>query len=80
MSLRIEVDADFGRLIGAGKLVGEGYNVDFIRIGFLNGLLKGLRRRAGGLRSDGRGSHSFDEICLIKSFIIHDSIFPDFQA
>ena len=80
MGLRIEINADFGCLIGSGKLVGEGYNVDFIRIGFLNGLLKGLRRRTGGLRSDGRCSHSFDKICLIKSFIIHDSIFSDFQA
>ena len=80
MGLRIEINADFGCLIGSGKLVGKGYNIYLIRIGFLNGLLKGLRRRTGGLRSDGRGSHSFDKICLIKSFIIHDSIFPDFQA
>ena len=80
MGLRIEINADFGCLIGSGKLVGKGYNIYLIRIGFLNGLLKGFRRRTGGLRSDGRCSHSFDKICLIKSFIIHDSIFPDFQA
>ena len=54
MSLRIEVDADFGRLIGAGKLVGEGYNLDFIRIGLFDGFLKGLRRGAGGFCADGR--------------------------
>ena len=43
MGFRIEVNADFGRLIGSGKLVGKGYNIYLIRIGFLNGLLKGLR-------------------------------------
>ena len=53
MGFRIEVNADFCSLIGTGKLVGEGYNIDFIRIGLFDGFLKGLRRGAGGFRSDG---------------------------
>ena len=54
MGFRIEVNADFGRLIGAGKLVGDSYYIDFIRVGLFDGLLKGLGRGTGGFCADGR--------------------------